>query len=68
MKASKRRGQGNRRTPLINGIVLAGISAYLCVYLSLNGMWNVATVFVVLLLLAISASMFMIYFKFFREK
>lgn len=66
MKSKGRRQ--SRKTPLINGIVLAGVAAYICVYLSLNGMWNAATVIAVLLLAAISASMFTIYFKFFREK
>lgn len=67
MRTSKRRNAaGSRKTPLINGIVLAAAAAYLCVYLSVNGMWNVATVIVILLLLSISASMLMIYLKFFR--
>lgn len=59
--------KGNKKSPLINGVVLAAVVAYLCFYLSSNGMWNVATVFVVALLSVMSVMMFLIYFRFFRE-
>lgn len=52
----------------INGIVLALVGVYLAVYFSLSGMWSAGTVFAIVLIAALSAFQFTVYFKFFRIK
>ena len=55
-------------SPLINGIILGGILIYLCVYFTMNGMWNVATVFVAILIAALAVGQVLIYHYYFKEK
>jgi len=54
-------------SPLLNGIILAAVLIYLCVYFSLNGMWNIATIFVSILIAALSVGQILIYIFFFKE-
>lgn len=54
-------------TPLINGIILGVATVYLVVFFSLNSMWNAATVFIIVLIAALTAFQFFLYFKFFKE-
>ncbi len=54
-------------TPLINGIILAAVSIYLSYYFSAHGMWNPASVIVVLLLVLLSVGQIIIWKMYFRE-
>ncbi len=53
-------------SPLINGLILGGILIYLCIYFTMNNMWNVATVFVAILIAALAVGQVLIYHYFFR--
>lgn len=55
-------------SPLLNGIILAAVLVYLCVYFTINSMWNLATVFVAVLIAAIAVGQVLIYIFLFREK
>ena len=67
-KNTLRKNKNDAKKPVINGIILSALTVYLCVYFSLNGKWNAATVFVVILMVGLSAFQFWIYRGFFREK
>ena len=49
----------------INGVILVIIALYLAVYFSMNSMWNAGTVFAIIIIAAVSALQFYIYYKFF---
>lgn len=55
-------------SPLINGIILAVVAAYLIWYFSAHSMWNPATVFVLLLVAALAVGQIMMYLFFFRDQ
>ncbi len=55
-------------TCLTCGIVLSAVFAYLCFYFTMNGMWNVATVIVLLIIGALSAGQYVLHYKFFRTE
>lgn len=55
-------------SPLLNGIILAGVLAYLCYYFTANGLWNVATIFVAVLILLLAVGQVLLYIFFFRDK
>ena len=55
-------------SPLINGIILGAILIYLCFYFTTNGMWNIATIFVTLLILTLSVGQVLIYVFIFRDR
>ena len=55
-------------SPLLNGIILGAILIYLCIYFTINNMWNIATVFVALLIAALSVGQILIYIFIFKEK
>lgn len=57
--------KGNK--PFINGVILAVVGVYLAVYFSLKGMWNVGSVFALVLVAALSAFQFVIHAKFFKN-
>ncbi len=54
-------------SPLINGFILGGVSAYLIWYFSANGLWNPATVVVLILMCGLSAGQLIIWYMFFRD-
>lgn len=54
-------------SPLLNGVILAAVLVYLCVYFSMNGMWNIATIFVAILIAMLSVGQVLIYIFFFKE-
>ncbi len=54
-------------TPLVNGIILAAVCIYLSYYFSAHGMWNPASVVVVLLIALLSAGQIIIWKMYFRE-
>ena len=54
-------------SPLINGLILGGICVYLIWYFSANGMWNPATVVIMIIMVLLSAGQFIIWYMFFRE-
>ena len=55
-------------SPLLNGIILAAVLAYLCYYFTANGMWNVATVFVAALIALLAVGQVLLYIFLFRDK
>ena len=55
-------------SPLLNGIILGAILIYLCIYFTINNMWNLATVFVALLIAVLSVGQILIYIFIFKEK
>ncbi len=55
-------------SPLVNGILLLVVVGFLCWYFSSHEMWNVATIFVIALITALSAGQFLIYIFLFRKK
>ncbi|MCM1334541.1 MAG: hypothetical protein NC084_02810 [Bacteroides sp.] len=55
-------------SPLVNGLILAAVAVLLIVYFTLHSMWNVATVFVLLLVAALSVGQILIYLFFFRDQ
>jgi len=55
-------------SPLLNGIILGAILIYLCYYFTINSMWNIATVFVAILIATIAVGQVMIYMFLFRDK
>ncbi len=55
-------------SPLLNGIILGAILIYLCIYFSMNNMWNIATAFVSLLIAVLSAGQVVIYIYVFKDK
>ena len=55
-------------SPLLNGIILGIVLIYLCFYFTKNGMWNLATVFVTVLIAAIAVGQVLIYICLFRDK
>ncbi len=55
-------------SPLLNGIILGAVLIYLCVYFTMNGMWNAATVFASVLLAVLAVGQVLIYFYLFRDK
>lgn len=57
----------NSGTPLINGIILAAVSIYLIWYFSAHGLWNPATVVVLIVLLLLAVGQVIIWFMFFRD-
>ena len=59
-------GKGNK--PFMNGVILAVVGAYLAVYFSLKGMWNVGSVFALILVAALAAFQFLIHVNFFKNK
>ena len=54
-------------TPIINGIILAAVFVYLTYYFTAHGMWNPATVVVILLIGMLSAGQFIIWKLYFRD-
>lgn len=54
-------------TPIVNGIILAAVFVYLTYYFTANGMWNPATVIVILLIGMLSAGQFIIWKLYFRD-
>ena len=54
-------------TPLVNGIILAAISIFLSYYFSAHGMWNPASVIVVIIIALLSAGQIIIWNMYFRE-
>ena len=57
----------NSNTPLINGIILGAVCIYLIWYFSAHGMWNPATVVVLIVLMLLTAGQIIIWFMFFRN-
>lgn len=55
-------------SPLLNGIILAAVLAYLCWYFTTNSMWNVATIFVAVLILILAVGQVLLYIFLFRDK
>ncbi|MDE7234694.1 MAG: hypothetical protein K2N29_06505 [Ruminiclostridium sp.] len=55
-------------SPLINGVILAAVTVYLIWYFSSHSMWNVATVFVLILIAALAVGQVLIYLFFFRDQ
>lgn len=64
----KRQVRSNSKKPLANGFILLAVGIYVGIYISLNSMWNIGTVFAILLIAALSAFQFVLYFKVFRQK
>lgn len=54
--------------PLIAGIVLTIVFCYLIWYFCAEGMWNPATVVVLILIAGLAAGQYFIHFKFFRAE
>lgn len=54
-------------SPLVNGLVLAAAALYLIWYFSAHSLWNIATIFVLLLIAALAAGQVLIYRFFFRD-
>ncbi|MBP3858132.1 MAG: hypothetical protein IK990_21230 [Ruminiclostridium sp.] len=54
-------------SPLVNGFILSAICVYLIWYFSANGMWNPATVVIMIIMVLLSAGQFIIWYMFFRE-
>ena len=54
-------------SPLINGIILSVVFLYLIWYFTSNGMWNPATVVVLILIGLLAAGQIIIWFMFFRD-
>lgn len=55
-------------SPLISGIVLSAVFVYLTYYFSVKGLWNPATIIVLLLIALLDFGQYYIYFKYFKEK
>ena len=55
-------------SPLLNGIILAAVLIYLCYYFTINSMWNIATIFVAILISAIAAGQILMYIFWLKEK
>ncbi len=55
-------------SPLLNGIILAAVLVYLCYYFTANGMWNIATIFVAILILILAVGQVLLYIFLFRDK
>lgn len=53
-------------TPLLNGIILGAASIYLAYYFSVNGMWNPASVVVLIIMALLAAGQIIIWYMFFR--
>lgn len=58
-------GKGNK--PFMNGVILSVVGAYLAVYFTLKGLWNVGSVFALVLVAALAAFQFVIHAKFFKN-
>ena len=58
-----RKGQ----SPFVTGVILCLVAVYLIVYFSLNGMWNVGTVFAIILIAGLAGFQFLLHFKFFKQ-
>lgn len=56
------------QSPLTTGIVLCLAVVYLTVYFSVKSMWNAGTVIALVLIAAVAAFQFIIYFKFFKSE
>lgn len=54
-------------SPVLNGIILTGVLIYLSYYFSVNAMWNVATIFVAVLILLLAVGQFLLYIFVFRD-
>ena len=54
-------------TPLINGVILTAVCAYLIWYFSSHEMWNAATVIVMLVLALLTVGQYIIWYMFFRD-
>ena len=54
--------------PLIAGIVLTIVFCYLCWYFSAEGMWNPATVVVLILIAGLATGQYFIHYNFFRTE
>lgn len=55
------------QSPFVTGIILCLVAVYLAVYFSLNGMWNVGTVFAMIMIAGLAGFQFFLYFKFFKQ-
>lgn len=55
-------------SPLINGVILAAVAAYLIWYFSAHSLWNIATVFVLILIAALAVGQVLIHLFFFRDQ
>lgn len=55
------------QSPFFTGMALCLVIVYLIIYFSLNSMWNVGTVIVLVLISAVAAFQFVIHFKFFKN-
>lgn len=55
-------------SPILNGIILVAVLAYLCYYFTTNGMWNIATIFVAILILLLAIGQILLYIFLFRDK
>lgn len=55
-------------TTLTSGIILSAVFAYLCWYFTSKSMWNAATVIVLLLIAALAAGQYFLWFKFFKKE
>ena len=56
------------KSPLLNSIILTAVLLYLCYYFTTNAMWNVATIFVAVLILLLAIGQFLLYIFLFRDK
>lgn len=54
-------------TPLVNGIILIAVCVYLIWYFSTHGMWNPATVVIMIVLSLLTSGQYIIWYMFFRE-
>lgn len=56
-----------RKQIFLNGIILAAVTAGLCVYFTLEGIWGIAQAIIIIFLSAVSGFQFWLYKTFFKE-
>lgn len=57
----------NNNRSFVNGIILSALVVFLILYFSINGMWGIAQIVVLIILAAIAALQFYIHVKFFKN-
>lgn len=55
------------QSPFVTGVILCLVAVYLAVYFSIKSMWNVGTVFALILIAGVAGFQFLLYFKFFKQ-
>ena len=56
------------RSFITNGILICAVAAFLCVYFSVNSLWNAGTIVVISLVLLLGCFYFWLYYNFFNKK